>query len=511
MKLYTTAEMKLAERLSDEIGINYMRLMENAGSAAAAFIRRTFDLEQRRCVVVCGSGNNGGDGFVVARKLFENGIRTAVVLACGAPKPDCAIKMFDMLNERIPVFDWNDPADKEALTAVCSADLIVDAVFGTGFHGELRPSVTELFDVINSTVATIVALDVPSGIAADTALCSRPVINADFTVAFDALKPAHLMLPARQHCGKSVAVDIGIPPEAADEVGRSIFKIDSELVFSRLRPRSPLAHKGSFGRLLNVSGCLRYNGAPVLSTAAALRCGVGIAELASTADVIKMVGANVTEAVCLPLPASDEGYISISAFPKIMPSLKKASACLIGSGLGLTDDTRALFDAVIQNAECPIIIDADGINALAENINILDNVDSPVIITPHIGEMSKLTGLSVSQILSDRIGTARRFATEHAVTVVLKDCSTVVASPDGTVFLNDNGNPGLARGGSGDVLAGMIAGFAAQHTDPTDAAFCGVYLHALAADRVAARLSQYAMLPSDLIPELCAVFAENER
>jgi len=169
------------------------------------------------------------------------------------------------------------------------------------------------------------------------------------------------------------------------------------------------------------------------------------------------------------------------------------------------------LDAVVQHAECPLIIDADGINALAENIHVLDKVNAPVILTPHVGEMARLTGLSVNDILSDRIGTAQRFAAEYAVTVVLKDCSTVVATPDGKVWLNDNGNAGLARGGSGDVLAGIIASFAAQRIDPSKAAFCGVYLHGAAADRAAAKLSQYGMLPSDLLPELCALFLENER
>ena len=513
MKLYMTQEMKLAEKFSNEIGINDMRLMENAGAAAAAFIRRTFELEGRSCAVVCGCGNNGGDGFVVARKLAENGIRTSVVLACGEPRTECAAKMYDMLGERIPVLDWGGDSPARALSAICSADLIVDAIFGTGFHGEPGAALSDLFLIINSTVATIVALDVPSGIAADSALCSQPSVNADFTVAFDALKPAHLMLPAREYCGESIAVDIGIPPESTDRVGRSAYQIDKDVVFSVLRPRSPLSHKGSFGRLLNIGGCLRYNGAPVLSTAAALRSGAGIVELASTADVIRMagIGSGITEAVSLPLPADGDGYLSREAIPELLVSLKKATACLIGCGLGLTDGTKAVLDAVVQHAECPLIIDADGINALAENIHVLDKVNAPVILTPHVGEMARLTGLSVNDILSDRIGTAQRFAAEYAVTVVLKDCSTVVATPDGKVWLNNNGNAGLARGGSGDVLAGIIASFAAQRIDPSKAAFCGVYLHGAAADRAAAKLSQYGMLPSDLLPELCALFLENER
>ena len=512
MKLYRTAEMKLAEKCSDELGINYTRLMENAGSAAAAFIRRTFDLTGRRCAVVCGSGNNGGDGFVVARKLAENGVKTAVILAAGEPATADAQTMFRKLdNTGVYLMRWDGDGRAEALAALNASDIIVDAVFGTGFHGEPDADAAALFDAINSAIAAVVALDVPSGVSADAAVCSRRSVKADFTVAFDALKPAHVMLPARQFCGASVPVDIGIPPEASAKVERRSFRLDDELVFSALPPRSPLSHKGSFGRLLNVSGCLRYNGAPALSTMAALRCGAGIVELASTADVIKAAAPSVTGAVSLPLPADPDGFISQSAITDVLIALKKASACLIGCGMGLTDGTRALLDAVLRSADCPVIVDADGINALAENIDILDTLKIPVVLTPHVGEMSRLTGAPVPQILSDRIGAALELAQSRRVVVALKDCSTVVASPDGRIYLNANGNPGLAKGGSGDVLAGMIASFAAQRIEPVLAAACGVHLHAFAADRAAGKLSRYAMLPSDLIPELCAIFAENDR
>ncbi len=512
MKLYRVEEMKLAEKYSDEIGINYMRMMENAGAAAAAFIRRTFDIEGRRCAVLCGSGNNGGDGFVVARKLSENGAKVAVILSGEPPKTPCAVKMMELLeNTGVPVIRWMGDKRAAAVSVVGASDIIVDAVFGTGFHGEPDASVAELFDAVNSAIAAVVALDVPSGVAADAATCARHCVSADFTVAFDALKPAHIMLPARQRCGEITAVDIGIPPEATERVERRSFHIDNGLVFSVLRERSPLANKGSFGRLLNISGCLRYNGAPALSTMTALRCGAGIVELASTADVIRMTASSAVEAVSLPLLADADGYISPDSIPDITEALKKASACLLGCGLGLTDGTRRIVDAVLQNADCPLIIDADGINALARNIDVLDTLNVPVVLTPHIGEMARLTGLSATEVLADRIGVATDFAQRHRVTVVLKDCSTVVASPEGAVYLNDNGNSGLARGGSGDVLAGMISAFVAQRLDPTLCCICGVYLHALAGDRTAARLSQYGMLPSDLPAELCAIFRENDR
>ncbi len=512
MKLYRVEEMKLAEKYSDELGINYMRMMENAGSAAAAFIRRTFDIDGRRCAVICGSGNNGGDGFVVARRLSENGARVAVILSGDAPKTACAAKMMELLaNAGVPAIGWSGEKRAAAVSVIGASDIIVDAVFGTGFHGDPDAATAELFETVNSAIAAVVALDVPSGVAADAATCSNHCINADFTVAFDALKPAHLMLPARQRCGEISVVDIGIPPEASDRVERRSFHTDNELVFSVLRARSPLANKGSFGRLLNISGCLRYGGAPALSTASALRCGAGIVELASTVDVLRMAAPLTTEAVSLPLACDGEGFISPAAIPDILSSLGRSTACLVGCGLGLTDGSRKIIDAVLQNADCPLIIDADGINALAENIDVLDTLNVPVVLTPHIGEMARLTKLSAAEVLADRIGVAGEFACRHGVTVVLKDCSTVVASPEGAVYLNGNGNPGLAKGGSGDVLAGMIAAFTAQRLDPTLSAVCGVYLHAMAADRAAKRLSQYGMLPSDLPAELCAIFAENER
>ena len=510
-RVLTGKQMRAVEQRSDELGVSYSRLMDNAGSAAAALIRRTTDVLNKNCMIFCGRGNNGGDGFVVARKLLEYGANVVVVLADGLPRTEISYQMYDQARRQdMTFFDYETDAEsvQKYLTA---ADIVVDALFGAGFHGELSEKFRSVCRQINDSVAAVVALDLPSGVDTDSGHVAEGAVRADFTVAFDSLKPSHLLASSRQQCGQVVAVDIGVPSQARENLSFRCMVSEPEMVFSAVKKRPPDAHKGNFGRLLMLCGSSSFRGAASLAVGGALRSGAGLVTVASVEPVIESVAARFAEPVFLSLPASEEGMLSRMAIPQILDRLENATACLIGCGLGCSEDTQALVWSVIRSAKCPLLIDADGINLLAENIDILLEAKCPVIMTPHMGEFSRLSGLTVQEIRENRLEIAADFSKRYGVILVLKDSTTLIASPSGNLYLNTTGNPGLSRGGSGDTLAGMIGGLLAQSINPVGCGVCGVYLHGLAADRCAARLSQNGMLPSDLLTDLCQIFLENNR
>lgn len=511
MKIFTIEQMKRAERLSDEMGVTYQRLMENAGCAAAAFMRKNLrGIVGRNFMIFCGSGNNGGDGFVVARKLFEDGANVIVVLCGAPPRTDEAKYMYNcILDAGITILDWT--ADN---TKVCEfiggADIIVDALFGTGFSGEFRPPFDEIAAAINSASAVKISLDIPSGVNAATGEAAKGAVAAAYTVAFDAQKPGHLLLPGRELCGKTAEVDIGIPHEVLDTIAQTCFCADDNMVFSSITKRPRKSHKGTFGKLLCITGSESFSGAAAISTLGALRMGAGIVTLASTRTVHSLVAPLVPEATFLPLPANDEGGIAACATELLLPAIETASAVLIGCGMGNTADTAAITNFVLKNAHCPIVLDADAINSVAPSPEVLFSAQSSLILTPHMGEMARLIKKSPDEIAANRLELASEFSKKYSAVLVLKDSSTVISSPNGDVFFNTTGNPGLAKGGSGDLLAGIIASLSAQGFIDTAAAVCGAYLHGLAADKAAYSLSEYAMLPSDIANFLCRILANHE-
>ena len=510
MEIVTASEMKEIEQKAGELGMSGERLMENAGAAAAAVLKKTIDPEDKNCILFCGRGNNGGDGFVVARKLYEDGANVAVVLTDGEPRTEDAKSMFDMVKMMgISVLRLEESFDQIA-GLMDVVDIIVDGVYGTGFHGELDELHQKACALMNNAIAAVFSLDVPSGVDCDAAKAAEGAVQADFTIAFDHLKPCHILAPGKGNCGYVELCAIGIPQEAADGVKSHFHIPDEEMVFALLPQREPESHKGSYGRLLSVCGSENFVGAAVLSAMGAMRCGVGLIQLASTQTVCHIAASRLIECTYLPLVENSCGRVPAEAIGAILKRMKRSTAALVGCGLGCDEDTEQVVSALIRRANCPLVIDADGINAVAKNINILSEKRDAVILTPHPGEMARLVGKEIEDVERDRLSIARAFAQEHGVTLVLKGHNTLVACPDGNVFYNTTGNAGLAKGGSGDVLAGMIAGFAAQGIKPELAAVLGVYLHGMAADACAKRLSQYAMQPSDILEDLCRIFVEHQ-
>jgi len=503
--------MKQIEDKSLLYELTYYRLMENAGSAAAAFIRRTFDVEGLSCIIFCGRGNNGGDGLVVARKLAESGARVLIVFVDGMPRSKEAQAMYSMVElMELPVCKDFDAAYDQLMSLVAQADIVVDAVYGTGFRGQLDQRQALVCSLINSAIAAIISLDVPSGVECDTGRAASGAVKADFTVVFDSYKPLHIQQAAADFCGLVELVDIGVPPEAKEGVGREFLTVDTTQVLALLPPRLADSHKGTFGWLLNIAGSACYRGAAALSTMAALRAGAGRVTLASTELVCQNAAGHILESIFLPLPSTSQGTISRDAVTTLCDAMPTATAVLVGCGLGDTADSAALLSSVLQNAVCPVVVDADGLNALAGNIHLLSEKKAPVVLTPHPGEMARLLGVSTEEVQGNRHGAALHLAENHGVIVVLKGHETVVASPDGTVVLGSTGNAGLAKAGSGDLLAGMIGGLLAQGMEPRDAAVCAVHLHGLAADLTAQRLSQRTMLPSDILEDIHLDRTEDE-
>ncbi len=510
MKKATAEDMRRMEALAVEQGDSFLSLMERAGQAVAEWVvaewlnMRTAAGQESRIAIVCGKGNNGGDGFVLARRLAVFADVT-VVLACGKPTtPDAAENFTRLPLSALTVLDY---AEEPYLcsAAVRQANMVVDCVFGIGFHGELPRALLPLFEQCAAATGYKVAVDMPSGVNADTGEASEGVFAADVTLTFTALKEGL----SNEHSGDVQVLDIGIPAELVRQVlGQKT--ITEDLVCTCFRPRPLDSHKGTFGHVLIVAGRYGMAGAAILCARAALRSGAGLVTVALPNSIYPIVAGAVPETVCLPLPQTAEGGISAAAMELIEQHAARADAVVVGCGLGCDETVTELILSLRRCITCPLILDADGINAVTPHILVEETVSAPLILTPHPGEMARLLDASVREVQQHREEIARRFADDYGVTLVLKGYHTLVTSPSSPLMQNETGNPGMATGGSGDVLAGIIGSLAAQGMAPYFAAMCGVYLHGAAGDRAAARLSQHAMLPSDLLEELGALFLQFE-
>ncbi len=476
------ALIKKSEESAVESGaFSFRELMYRAGCAAADAVTKKYGCQGKKIAVMCGNGNNGGDGFVAAGKFYENGADVTLILPLGAPKTEDAVYFFGKLNN-IKIAD--------GLTD--SYDIIVDAVFGIGLNRKMSDEINLLLGKANTLKAKRIAIDVPSGVETDSGQILGTVFDADLTVTFIALKPCLLLPPASDYCGETVVADIGVKP-----VNRKYSVIKSP-VFPKRRRNS---HKGTYGTALLFCGSYGMAGAAIMSCKAALRSGTGIAKCVICDGIYQAFTCSVPEAVCIPVKQDLNGMFDPDDID-LNSVFEKASAVLFGCGTGAGNSTLELLDRIIDSSKIPILLDADGINLLASNIDILRKSKAPVIITPHPAEMGRLCGKSTAEIEADRVAAAGEFAVKYGCTVVLKGGNTIVASKDGEISFNILGNPGMAKGGCGDVLSGIIVSLLAQGFSAKQAAEGGVYLHSLAGDKAALKKGQRAVLPSDIIEEL---------
>ena len=482
MMVLTKTLIKRSEENAVQSGaFSYEQLMLNAGTRAARIIDSRYTANGKKITVVCGSGNNGGDGFVAAAELKRLGADVSVMLPLGEPKTENARLYFSKLSD-IPVVGSVDGG----------ADIIIDAIFGIGLDRAVTGRPAQVIEEINSKNAVRISLDIPSGVFCDSGEVKGAAVDADMTVTFIALKPCFFLPDGLDYCGEVAVADIGVTPCGYD------YRTIEAPVFKKRRRNS---HKGTYGTALNICGSYGMAGAAILSARAALRSGVGILKAVIPESIYEAFTACAPECVCVPVKQGENGSPD-SGDKNIYKALENADAVLVGCGLKDTEDTLEITKTVLKTATVPAVIDADGINAVSRSIDILRECNAPVIITPHPGEMSRLCGISVKEVESDRIGCAVSFAKKYGCTVVLKGANTVIASADGEVFFNTTGNAGMATGGSGDVLSGILGSLLAQGMEPLAAAKAAVYLHGLAGDKAAEKRSQHAMLPSDIIEQL---------
>lgn len=505
-RFVTPSQMRIVEKSSNSRGVSYMQLMRNAGCELAQIITSCTDDISGGVIVLAGNGNNGGDGFVAAKLLSELGIKVTVILMNGEPSTEIATEVFCELSDTdVEVLYLNDNIDK-IFAILKTTSVIVDAVFGTGFRKELPPQINACFAYIARMPAKLIAVDVPSGGNCENGKVVENTLKCDLTVTFGYEKTGFLFYPLKEHCGEVITVNIGFTDKCFNDVNRPILEIDLEMVKKIIPERSAYSHKGNYGRLVNIAGSEAMPGAAAMSTLAALRCGVGRCVLASVEKVTTSLSSSIYEAMYYPVKPSMKGRISASSTQDIIRACSGSTAVLIGCGLGYDDYTKKLVYQLITDLYSPIILDADGINCVADSIDIIKNAKVSLTITPHAGELARLTDCLPDEINSDRLYYTTKLADDYGITVVSKGVPTIIAGSNGFTYISRTGNSGLAKSGSGDVLAGMISSLTAQGIHPAEAAAVGAYLHGLAADMVAERTSKQGMLPTDVINELPLVF-----
>ncbi len=500
MKVLTAEQMRQVDGKTVELGIPGLILMENAGHRVVEAIEQRYSpLAGHHVVVVCGKGNNGGDGFVVARQLYTrlNPGRLDVIFA--ADPNDLkgeAAENYRMLAA------CGCPVSEEITAGMRSATLVVDAVLGTGLTGPARGSALELIRQIRTgfPLAKIIALDIPSGLASDSGEVPGEAVKADLTVTFTAPKIAQVLPPACDLVGDLEVGEIGSPPKLYEENEEIWLALnDPELFADLLAARSPGGHKGTYGHALVIGGSRGKTGAAAMTGMAALRSGAGLVTVATSGSALPVVASHCAELMTEALPETEAGTISPKAFDygRIEAVAAGKTVIAMGPGLGTDPETVNFVRRVVSDFEAPMVIDADGLNALAGS----GFTGRPsMVLTPHPGEMARLCGRSVTEVLADRLGTARSFAMEREVTVVLKGHRTLVAFPDGRVWVNLTGTPAMGTGGTGDILTGMIAGLAAQFPEQLEeAVLAAVWLHGMAGELGAAETGEQALIATDLL------------
>jgi hydroxyethylthiazole kinase-like uncharacterized protein yjeF len=504
MYLVTAEEMRAMDRRTIEtFGLPGRLLMENAGRGATQFMLRTFTgLSDKKVAVIAGRGNNGGDGFVIARCLLQKGVSVRVYLLAESKtvQGDAAANLNLLKPMGIPVDEIPDGKTfKKYKTAMRHQDIWVDAILGTGLKSDVEGYFREIIDFINAQSKPVFSVDIPSGLDSDTGQPRGACIRAHATATFGLAKIGHMVLPGAVYTGKLEIVDIGIPDHIAEEVGPSQYLLTTAMLQKQLAPRPPDTHKGSTGHLLVVAGSPGKTGAAAMSAMSAMRAGAGLVTLGVPKSLNPVLETQVLEAMTVALPETIDGLLAESAFDKIQDLISGKRCLVFGPGVGISPEIEALLRRTLPVLRVPVVIDADGLNNLAADIDMLKTANTPVILTPHPGEMARLMGASVLQVQADRLTCAREFARELNLHVVLKGARTVIAHPDGKVYINPTGNAGMASGGMGDVLTGVIGGLLAQGYSPKAATHMGVYLHGAAADYLAEQVGPVGFLAGDVM------------
>jgi hydroxyethylthiazole kinase-like uncharacterized protein yjeF len=510
MKIVSAEEMRAIDRATSErFGMPSLTLMENAGAAVADYVLAHY-AAARRVVVFCGKGNNGGDGFVAARWLQESGKKVQVILLADPAyiHGDAADMLGKLLSPAIAVRSSAELKSEQVRLAM-QADLYLDAVLGTGFKPPVSGLYADAIAIMNASQAPVIAVDIPSGADADAmGPQGGTIARADAIVTFTAPRPAHVfsMLTG----GPTVVADIGSPEEAIVSA-LQLNVITARDVVPLIGPRLAESNKGNYGHVLVVGGSLGKAGAAAMAGMAVLRAGGGLSTVATAKSVLGTVAGFHPELMTEPLPETDAGAVSTRAQDRIEELVKGVTALAIGPGISRDPQTAELVRALAEKLQLPMVVDADGLNAFQGRTAKLNGKGRTLVITPHPGEMARLAGCTIADVQKDRLGTARKFAREHELIVVLKGHRTLVVRPDGEAWVNTTGNAGMATGGTGDILTGMVAGMIAQHSkDAFAAVLAAVHLHGLAGDVMRERVGEHSLVATDLLQGLPEAFRRTQ-
>lgn len=506
MRILSAEAMREVDRCAiEELGIPSLVLMENAAIGVVDAIGEVYE-EAESAAIFCGPGNNGGDGLAIARHLAVRGYDVQVFLVAGrrGMRGDAEVQLGICRRQGLAIQEVKDEDGVvEALEEAREADLIVDALFGTGLSKPLEGMLADLVQGLNDLPVPRVAVDLPSGLNGSSAHPLGPHVEADLTVTFAAPKIAHVFPPASESVGELVVTDLGIPPELveeAEEEGGPLHLLAGEELSGLIQEREPGTHKGDYGHALILAGSPGKAGAAILAARAAVRAGAGLVTAAVPESILDVVDLGSIESMTLPLRSLEQ----------VLEAVEGKAVLAMGPGLGQEPGTAEAIRRIAGEVALPLVLDADGINAFAGRAAELAGRSAETVLTPHPGELGRLLGIPASEVQEDRLAAARRAAVEAEAVVVLKGHRTLVATPGGEVHVNPTGNPGMASGGTGDVLTGLIAGLLAQGLGALDAARLGVYLHGLAGDLAAARTGEPALAAGDLLTYLPAAFLELE-
>lgn len=502
MKVANSKEMQAIDRATiREYGITAAVLMERAGLRVAERVR---EIGGHKVIVLSGGGNNGGDGIVAARDLHNSGYNVKVIMTAKKKElaPGCMVQ-FDIAGKMGVPIEFRKPRAADFHSAT-----VVDAIFGTGLKRNIEGPVAKVIETVNDSGAPVVAVDIPSGISADTGEVMGIAVRAGCTVTFGLPKRGHLLHPGAEYTGKLFVEDIGFPPTLTGSEKLKCNLLEHKEMALLAPERQAYSHKGDYGHVFVIAGSRGKTGAALMTARACLRTGAGLVTIGVPEHLMGSFQSAVMEEMLLALPDTGAGAVSIKALDKLLRFADaKADVVAIGPGLGTDEETSMLIQEFISRCAVPMVVDADGINALAGKTSMLGRVKAPVIVTPHPGEFSRLTGTDIRDIERDRIGTALGFSKKTGAFLVLKGVPTVVAEPEGSVFINSTGNPGMAKAGVGDALTGIISSLLAQgFNSPLEASLLGVYMHGLAGDIAAGDKGEHSLLSSDIIDAMPGAF-----
>lgn len=507
MKVVTTEQMKEIERRAiEEYGIPGILLMENASFNIANEIKKDLGtFKNKNIVIFAGTGNNGGDAMGVARHAFNEGANVLVVLTGKEEvvKGDAKTNLNIIKSMKIKLaVVGNNEYNEEIQRSILMADAVVDGILGTGINKPVNSFMYEIIDIINNAGRYTVSIDIPSGINGNTGEILGICVKPSKTIALGFPKAGTIIGEGAKFVGHIEIYDIGIPKKIADQLELETRLLTAEYVCGLVPERSIYAHKGSNGRVLVIAGSAGLTGAAALTGRAAQRSGSGLVTLGIPKTLNSILETKLTEEMTMPLEDNGDGTLSEKCIEKINCQINRYNAIAYGPGLGKGTDIKKITEWLLLNSPVPLIIDSDGINSLVGNIDLLNKAVCPVVLTPHMGEMASLTGLSIEEIRIDRVNILKKYCRKLKCTIVLKDWRTVICTKEGYIYVNLTGNQGMASGGAGDVLTGVIASFAGRGISPEDSAAAGVYVHGLAGDMAASEKGMEGMTAGDITEHL---------